>query len=109
MAITDKLTAEYLASFNPNYSPAALNPYYGGTYNKVLHLDDVYLALIIAAQGTEHRVEESLENYIENPDVQATLQQPQYHLQAWHLALTPSHNSPHTRSDALKSIVSNLR
>ena len=109
MAITDKLTAEYLASFNPNYSPSALNPYYSGTYNKVLHLDNVYMALIVAAQGTEHRVEESLENYIENPDVQANLQQLQYDLQAWNLALTTSTNMQKNMSDALKSIVSNLR
>ena len=108
MAITDKLTT-YLETFNPNYSPAALNPYYGGTYNKVLHLDDVYLALIIATQNMEGRVEESLENYMKDPDVQANLQQLQYDLQAWNLALTTSTNMQKNMSDALKSIVSNLR
>ncbi len=107
MAVTENLTTYLQDRLQDN--PAYHNPYYENTYNQVLHLDDVYLALIIAAQNTEHRVEESLENYIENPDVQANLQQLQYDLQAWKLALTTSTNMQKNMSDALKSIVSNLR
>ena len=107
MAITNNLDT-YL-SYLPTTDPVNYNSYFPGTYNKVLHLDDVYMALIVAAQGTEHRVENSLENYIANPDVQANLQQLQYDLQAWNLALTTSTNMQKNMSDALKSIVSNLR
>ena len=107
MAITENFYT-YLG-YLPTTDPVNANPYFEGTYNKVLHLDDVYLALIIAAQNTEHLVENSLENYIANPDVQANLQQLQYDLQAWNLALTTSTNMQKNMSDALKSIVSNLR
>ncbi|MBR6074199.1 MAG: hypothetical protein IKP87_02755 [Victivallales bacterium] len=107
MAVTENL-AVYLG-YLPTEDPVNQNPNFEGTYNKVLHLDDVYLALIIAAQNTEHRVENSLENYIANPDVQANLQQLQYDLQSWNLALTTSTNMQKNMSDALKSIVSNLR
>ena len=65
--------------------------------------------LIIATQNMEHRVEDSLENYMKDPDVQANLQQLQYDLQSWNLALTTSTNMQKNMSDALKSIVSNLR
>jgi hypothetical protein len=108
MSVTSKLVDAYVADRLQN-SPAYHNPYYSGTYNKVLHLDDVYLALIIATQNMEHRVEDSLENYMKDPDVQANLQQLQYDLQSWNLALTTSTNMQKNMSDALKSIVSNLR
>ena len=106
MALTDSLNT-YIEGLVG--SPAYGNPIYAGTYNKVLHLDDVYLALIIATQNMEHRVEDSLENYMKDPDVQANLQQLQYDLQSWNLALTTSTNMQKNMSDALKSIVSNLR
>ncbi len=106
MALTDALNT-YIEGLQS--SPAYGNPIYTGTYNKVLHLDDVYLALIIATQNMEHRVEDSLENYMKDPDVQANLQQLQYDLQSWNLALTTSTNMQKNMSDALKSIVSNLR
>ncbi|MBR5080022.1 MAG: hypothetical protein IKX30_14895 [Victivallales bacterium] len=106
MALTDALNT-YIEGLQS--SPAYGNPIYEGTYNKVLHLDDVYLALIIATQNMEHRVEDSLENYMKDPDVQANLQQLQYDLQSWNLALTTSTNMQKNMSDALKSIVSNLR
>ena len=106
MAITNLSTyLEYL----PTVDPVNQNPNFDGTYNKVLHLDDVYMALIIATQNMEHRVENSLENYMKDPDVQANLQQLQYDLQSWNLALTTSTNVQKNLSDALKSIVSNLR
>ena len=106
MALTDSLNT-YISGLVG--SPAYGNPIYENTYNKVLHLDDVYLALIIATQNMEHRVEDSLENYMKDPDVQANLQQLQYDLQSWNLALTTSTNLQKNMSDALKSIVSNLR
>ena len=106
MAITNLSTyLEYL----PTVDPVNQNPNFDGTYNKVLHLDDVYMALIIATQNMEHRVENSLENYMKDPDVQANLQQLQYDLQSWNLALTTSTTVQKNMSDALKSIVSNLR
>ena len=108
MAVTEKLSGLYVAD-RLQTSPAHHNDYYADTYNKVLHLDDVYLALIIATQNMEGRVEESLENYMKDPDVQANLQQLQYDLQSWNLALTTSTNMQKNMSDALKSIVSNLR
>jgi hypothetical protein len=46
---------------------------------------------------------------MKDPDVQANLQQLQYDLQSWNLALTTSTNMQKNMSDALKSIVSNLR
>lgn len=78
-------------------------------YNSILHLDDVYLALISASLEMEGRVKSSLEVYVENPDVQANLQQLQYDLQSWNLALTTMTNMQKNMADALKSIVSNLR
>jgi len=78
-------------------------------YNQILHLDDVYLALISASLEMENRVKNSLEVYVENPDVQANLQQLQYDLQSWNLALTTMTNMQKNMADALKSIVGNLR
>lgn len=92
----------------PN-SPAGSNTNFPGTYNQVLHLDDVYLALVTSTQTMESRVRDSLENYMANPDVQANLQQLQYDLQSWNIALTTCTNMQKNMADALKSIVSNLR
>ena len=75
----------------------------------VIHLDNVYNALFLAVETLEQRLNQSLTTYQEHPDVQANLQQLQYDLQAWNLALTTSTNMQKNMSDALKSIVSNLR
>ena len=74
-----------------------------------IHTDSVYNALMNAASAMENRLKESLENYQQHPDIQANLQQLQYDLQAWNLALTTSTNMQKNMSDALKSIVSNVR
>lgn len=75
----------------------------------VLHTDAVYNALLNAAFTMEDRLQESLKNYQEHPDVQANLQQLQYDLQSWNLALTTMTNIQKNMADALKSISSNFR
>lgn len=80
----------------------------GGAANFV-HTDAVYNALINAAAVMENRLQESLKNYQEHPDVQANLQQLQYDLQSWNLALTTMTNIQKNMADALKSISSNFR
>ena len=77
--------------------------------NNIIHLDDIYLALITAVQNTEHRIEDSLETYMKDPDVQANLQQLQYDLQSWNLALTTMTNMQKNMADALNSIAANFR
>ena len=57
----------------------------------------------------EKRLQNSLENYEEHPDVQANLQQLQYDLQSWNLALTTMTNIQKNMADALKSVASNFR
>ena len=79
------------------------------TVATAIHTDAVYNALFKAAETMEARLKQSLETYQEHPDVQANLQQLQYDLQSWNLALTTSTNMQKNMSDALKSIVSNLR
>ena len=74
-----------------------------------LHTDAVYNALVNAANTMEARLKESLENYQQHPDVQANLQQLQYDLQAWNLALTTMTNINKNMGDALSSIASNFR
>lgn len=74
-----------------------------------VHTDAVYNALINAAAAMETRLAESLKNYEEHPDVQANLQQLQYDLQSWNLALTTMTNIQKNMADALKSISSNFR
>ncbi|MBR0197333.1 MAG: hypothetical protein IJQ34_04300 [Kiritimatiellae bacterium] len=78
----------------------------GSTY---IHTDAVYLALMNAAVTMENRLKESLENYQQHPDVQANLQQLQYDLQQWNLALTTMTNINKNMGDALNSIASNFR
>ena len=73
------------------------------------HTDAVYNALINAVGQMETRLKESLENYEEHPDVQANLQQLQYDLQQWNLALTTMTNINKNLGDALNSIASNFR
>ena len=75
----------------------------------VLHTDHVYTALIDAAATMEKRLQDSLQNYQQHPDVQANLQQLQYDLQSWNLALTTMTNIQKNMADALSSIASNFR
>lgn len=74
-----------------------------------VHTDTVYAALINAANVMENRLATSLANYQEDPDVQANLQQLQYDLQSWNLALTTMTNIQKNMADALESIASNFR
>ena len=74
-----------------------------------IHTDAVYNALLNAAYQMEDRLNESLKNYQEHPDVQANLQQLQYDLQQWNLALTTMTNINKNMGDALSSIASNFR
>ena len=75
----------------------------------VIHTDLVYNALLNAAETMEARLAESLKTYQEHPDVQANLQQLQYDLQAWNLALTTMTNINKNMGDALNSSASNFR
>jgi hypothetical protein len=81
----------------------------GGTAADNIHTDAVYNALMNAANVMEDRLRESLENYQQHPDVQANLQQLQYDLQAWNLALTTMTNINKNMGDAMSSIASNFR
>ena len=81
----------------------------GLTLNQVIHTDNVYNALLNAAKTMEDRLAESLETYQKHPDVQANLQQLQYDLQQWNLALTTMTNIQKNMADALSSIASNFR
>lgn len=74
-----------------------------------VHTDAVYQALMNATVAMETRLKESLENYQKHPDVQANLQQLQYDLQQWNLALTTMTNINKNMGDALSSIASNFR
>ena len=74
-----------------------------------IHTDAVYVALMNATNIMEDRLKTSLENYELHPDVQANLQQLQYDLQSWNLALTMMTNIQKNMSDALNSIASNMR
>ena len=74
-----------------------------------IHTDAVYNALMNAAYQMEDRLKESLKNYQEHPDVQANLQQLQYDLEQWNLALTTMTNINKNMGDALNSIASNFR
>ena len=77
--------------------------------SEVIHTDNVYNAMLNAASTMEERLAISLKNYQEHPDVQANLQQLQYDLQMWNLALTTMTNINKNMSDALNSIASNFR
>ena len=77
--------------------------------NEVIHTDNVYNAMLNAANTMESRLAISLKNYQEHPHIQANLQQLQYDLQMWNLALTTMTNINKNMSDALNSIASNFR
>jgi hypothetical protein len=79
------------------------------TTGDYIHTDSVYNALMNAAVAMEARLAESLKTYQEHPDVQANLQQLQYDLQQWNLALTTMTNINKNMGDALNSIASNFR
>ncbi len=81
----------------------------GAATSDYIHTDAVYNALINAVGQMEERLKTSLENYQEHPDVQANLQQLQYDLQQWNLALTTMTNINKNMGDALNSIASNFR
>ena len=85
----------------------------GGTgqiaLSNVVHTDNVYNALLNAAQTMENRLAESLATYQAHPDVQANLQQLQYDLQQWNIALTTMTNIQKNMADALKSVAGNFR
>jgi len=74
-----------------------------------IHTDNIYNALFNACTILENRLAESMKVYQEHPDVQANLQQLQYDLQQWNLALTTMTNIQKNMGDALKSIASNFR
>ncbi len=81
----------------------------GNAISEFIHTDAVYNALMNATYQMEDRLKESLKNYQEHPDVQANLQQLQYDLQQWNLALTTMTNINKNMGDALKSVASNFR
>ena len=109
MAIT--LPAIPTAQGLPAVSTAEIQMYRvtDGTAENNIHTDAVYNALMNAANLMEQRLKESLENYQAHPDVQANLQQLQYDLQAWNLALTTMTNINKNMGDAMNSIASNFR
>ena len=74
-----------------------------------IHTDAVYVALMGTIKTFEKKLSDSLELYQEHPDVQANLQQLQYDLQQWNLALTTMTNINKNMGDALNSIASNFR
>ena len=84
-------------------------PAKGTTGGMFVHTDDVYTTLFNAVGLMEDKLAESLHNYQEHPDVQANLQQLQYDLQQWNLALTTMTNINKNMGDALNSIASNFR
>ena len=81
----------------------------GAETSDYIHTDAVYNTLINAVGQMEARLKESLDNYQKHPDVQANLQQLQYDLQQWNLALTTMTNINKNMGDALNSIASNFR
>ena len=101
--VTSAIGAPELKNFAD--SPFRVN----ATTSDFIHTDAVYNALINAVGQMESRLKESLENYQEHPDVQANLQQLQYDLQQWNLALTTMTNINKNMGDALNSIASNFR
>ena len=86
-----------------DYSTERITPSTG------IHFDDVYSALINASRAMEDKLAVSLQNYQEHPDVQANLQQLQYDLQQWNLALTTMTNIQKNMADGLSSIAANFR
>lgn len=107
MAITSSLTG-YSTVIDPTETIARIGEGNLGQ-DKFIHTDAVYVSLLNAAAAMEKRLNASLENYQQHPDVQANLQQLQYDLQSWNLALTTMTNINKNLGDALSSIASNFR
>ena len=107
MATFDTHQTTHPDVFNFVEGPARVGS--GNAISEFIHTDAVYNALINAAYQMEERLAESLKNYQEHPDVQANLQQLQYDLQQWNLALTTMTNINKNMGDALSSIASNFR
>ena len=80
-----------------------------GIASNSVYCSNVYNALLNASLTMENRLSDSLKTYQEHSDVQANLQQLQYDLQMWNLALTTMTNMVKNMEDGLNSIVSNLR
>ena len=80
-----------------------------GTITEFIHTDAVYNSLLNACAAAEERLNESLLNYQQHPDIQANLQQLQYDLASWNLTLTTMTNINKSMSDALNAIASNFR
>ena len=78
-------------------------------HDRLIHTDNVYNSLFNAALTMENKLAESLKTYQQHPDVQANLQQLQYDLQQWNLALTTMTNINKSMADALSSIAGNFR
>ena len=107
MATFDTHQTTHPDVFNFVEGPARVGS--GNAISEFIHTDAVYNALINAAYQMEERLAESLKNYQEHPDVQANLQQLQYDLEQWNLALTTMTNINKNMGDALNSIASNFR
>ena len=108
MAIPQTHSPETLVQMVDNANTIARVPTNIGL-DAVIHTDLVYNALLNATKTMEDRLAQSLKTYQEHPDVQANLQQLQYDLQAWNLALTTMTNINKNMGDALNSIASNFR
>ena len=108
MAFTSHTPTSMVETVDNQYTIARIG---GGELgiDQVIHTDNVYNALLNAAKTMEDRLAESLKTYQEHPDVQANLQQLQYDLQQWNLALTTMTNIQKNMADALNSIASNFR
>ena len=102
--VTNTIASPTVQSLNTHFTRT--DSIEGGNY---IHTDSVYNALFNAASAMERRLKESLENYQQHPDVQANLQQLQYDLQQWNLALTTMTNINKNLGDALNSSASNFR
>ena len=104
--VTNSIASPELKDLNTHFYRVTDESIAAGSF---IHTDSVYNALMNAASSMENRLKESLENYQQHPDVQANLQQLQYDLQQWNLALTTMTNINKNMGDALNSIASNFR
>ena len=105
-SITQEVKSPDIVGLNTHFVRVSKAGISAGNY---IHSDSVYNTLFNAASAMEARMKESLETYSEHPDVQANLQQLQYDLQMWNLALTTMTNINKNMGDALSSIASNFR
>ena len=105
-SLTNKPESPAIVTQNAHYYRVDSDSIAAGQF---IHTDSVYNALMNAASAMENRLKESLENYQQHPDIQANLQQLQYDLQQWNLALTTMTNINKNMGDALNSIASNFR